>query len=337
MCARRLIVFLTLLSFLEGLSACAPAPLPAPSQAAAPQAPASSEESCPACPTSRGATPLLRGVNPPLRGVNEAGGKGQRESRLILATTTSTADSGLLDFLLPDFTRQYGARVDVLAVGTGEALKLGQDGNADVLLVHAAELEEAFMAAGHGVRREPVMANDFVIVGPAADPAHIRGLKHAATAFARIAAARAPFVSRGDGSGTYVKERAIWRAAGLEPDGDWYLSAGQGMGAVLTMADELQAYTLSDRATFLARRARGISLAILVEGDPSLLNHYSVIAVNPAKSPLIQAELANAFIDWLTSQPVQEQIGRFGVAEYGMPLFRPASAVRGSQAEPATD
>ena len=244
---------------------------------------------------------------------------------LILATTTSTENSGLLAYLLPGFEEQYGVQIDVTAVGTGQALQMGEDGNADVLLVHARAQEDAFMAAGHGVRREDVMYNDFVIVGPSSDPAGIEGMTDAAQAFAQIAESESPFVSRGDESGTHTKEKAVWAAAGIEPSGDWYISAGQGMGAVLTMADEQQAYTLSDRATYLARTLEGTELVILVEGDPILFNPYGVIAVNPDKSEKINAELANQFIDWLISVPTQEKIGQFGVEEFGAPLFTPDS------------
>ncbi|MBX3049935.1 MAG: substrate-binding domain-containing protein [Caldilineaceae bacterium] len=245
--------------------------------------------------------------------------------RLLLATTTSTRDSGLLDVLLPDFEKQNRVAVDVVAVGTGQALKLGEDGNADVLLVHARAQEDAFMDAGHGVRREDVMYNDFVIVGPAADPAGIRGGTDAAAAFARIAETGAPFVSRGDDSGTHSKEKAIWQTAGIEPTGDWYIAAGQGMGAVLTMADEQQAYTLSDRATYLARTLEGTELVILTESDPILFNPYGVIAVNPAKSEKIHGDLVGRFIDWLIAVPTQEKIAQFGVEEFGQPLFVPDS------------
>jgi tungstate transport system substrate-binding protein len=255
---------------------------------------------------------------------------------LILATTTSTENSGLLAYLLPNFERDYNVQVDVIAVGTGQALKLGEDGNADVLMVHARALEDAFMEAGHGVRREDLMYNDFVIVGPADDPAGIGGMTNAAEAFQKIAEAQALFVSRGDESGTHTKEKDIWGAAGIQPTGDWYISAGQGMGAVLTMADEQLAYTLSDRATYLARTLEGTDLVILVEGDPILFNPYGVIAVNPNKGPHIKAELANTFIDWLISVPTQELIGQFGVAEFGSPLFTPDSAPwRAAQAEGA--
>jgi tungstate transport system substrate-binding protein len=246
---------------------------------------------------------------------------------LILATTTSTADSGLLDYLLPDFEEQYGVTVSVVAVGTGQAITLGEDGNADVLLVHARAKEDAFMEAGHGVRREDVMYNDFVILGPESDPAGISGMTSATEAFAAIAAAEAPFVSRGDESGTDVKEKSIWAAAEIEPTGDWYISSGLGMGEVLTMADEQQAYTLSDRATYLARTLEGTELKVLVEGDPVLFNPYGVIAVNPDKNANIHADLAGQFIDWIISVPTQELIGQFGVEEFGAPLFTPDSAL----------
>ncbi|MFN8495830.1 MAG: substrate-binding domain-containing protein [Caldilineaceae bacterium] len=242
---------------------------------------------------------------------------------LILATTTSTQDSGLLDYLLPDFEKEFNVKIKVIAVGTGQAIKLGQDGNADVLLVHARAQEDAFMAAGHGVRREDVMHNDFVLVGPKADPAGIKGSATAADAFTKIQKASAKFISRGDNSGTNTKELAIWKAANIKPAGDWYISAGQGMGAVLNMANEQQAYTLSDRATYLARTKQGLELVILVEGQKDLLNPYGVIAVNPAKSPKIKADLANKFIDWIISAPVQEKIGQFGVKDFGQQLFIP--------------
>jgi tungstate transport system substrate-binding protein len=246
--------------------------------------------------------------------------------RLILATTTSTEDSGLLDVILPAFTAETGVTVDVVAVGTGQALQLGEDGNADVLLVHARAREDAFMRDGHGVRREDVMYNDFVIVGPPSDTADLRNAESAADALQRIATAQAPFISRGDDSGTHTMEKSVWTAAGLEPAGEWYISAGQGMGAVLTMANEALAYTLSDRATYLARTLEGTELVILYEGDPILFNPYGVIAVNPAKNAQINLDLANQFIDWLIAVPAQEQIGQFGIEAFGAPLFTPDSA-----------
>ncbi|GAP12583.1 ABC-type tungstate transport system, permease component [Longilinea arvoryzae] len=244
---------------------------------------------------------------------------------LILATTTSTQDSGLLDYLLPMFTQDTGIEVSVIAVGSGQALQMGKDGDADVLLVHSPAAEKTFMDDGDGIRREDVMYNDFVIVGPEADPAKITGMTAAVDAFTAIANAKAPFISRGDESGTNAKELAIWKAAKIEPAGDWYISAGQGMGAVLTMADEQQAYTLSDRATYLAQTQKDLTLKVLVEGDKLLLNPYGVIAVNPAKNAKIQNDLANQFIDWIISVPVQQKIMDFKKAELGQSLFIPQS------------
>ncbi len=248
-------------------------------------------------------------------------------TKLILATTTSTEDSGLLDVILPDFEKEFNATVDVVAVGTGQAIKLGEDGNADVLLVHDRAKEDKFMEAGHGVRREDVMYNDFIIIGPKDDPAGIKGMTDAAAAMKKIADSQATFISRGDESGTHSKEKALWKAAGVEPTGSWYVSAGQGMGAVLTMADERQAYSLSDRATFLARTLEGLDLVILVEGDKALFNPYGVIAVNPNKGSHINATLANSFIDWIISVPVQEKISQFGKDKFGQSLFIPDSTL----------
>mgnify|MGYP001369028814 CR=1 FL=1 len=244
---------------------------------------------------------------------------------LILATTTSTDDSGLLQYLLPDFEREYNVKVDVIAVGTGQALQIGRDGNADVLLVHARAQEDEFMAAKHGIRREDVMYNDFVLVGPPDDPAGILGMASAIEAFKRLAEAQARFVSRGDESGTYAKEKSIWAKASIEPKGEWYLSIGQGMSEALTIASEQQAYTLSDRATYLARAAQGLNLKILVEGDAALFNPYGVIIVNPEKNPAIHIELATKFVEWIISVPVQEKIRAFGIEEFGQSLFIPDS------------
>lgn len=245
---------------------------------------------------------------------------------MTLATTTSTQDSGLLDYLLPMYEEEFNVTVEVIAVGSGQALQMGKDGDADVLLVHSPAAEKTFMEEGDGVRREDVMYNDFVIVGPESDPAGINGMTSAAEAFAAIAAAQAPFVSRGDDSGTHSKEKSVWKAAALEPAGDWYVSAGQGMGAVLTMSQEMGAYTLSDRATYLAQTGEGLALKIMVEGDKVLLNPYGVIAVDPAKNEQVDEKLANQFIDWLISVPTQEKIAEFGVDKFGAPLFFPDSA-----------
>ena len=248
----------------------------------------------------------------------------QEPQKLILATTTSTADSGLLDNILPDFEKQYNAKVEVVAVGTGQAIKLGEDGNADVILVHARAAEDKFVADGFGVNRKDVMYNDFIILGPASDPAGIQGLTSATEAFQRIADAQAPFVSRGDDSGTHIKEKEVWAAAGIEPQGAWYIEAGQGMGAVLTMANEQNGYTLSDRGTYLARTLEGTDLQILVEGDPILFNPYGVIAVNPEKYDTANYELAMDFINWLTSVPTQQKIASFKHPS-GQSLFVPDS------------
>lgn len=301
-----------LLLFALILSACAAPAAPTEAPAQPTQAPAEPTE-----------VPPTQAPEP----TPEATSRVLEEGKLILATTTSTEDSGLLDFILPDFESQAGVDVDVIAVGTGQALTLGEDGNADVLLVHARAREDEFMDAGHGIRREDVMYNDFVILGPEADPASIKGMTNAAEALSKIAAAEAPFVSRGDESGTHTKELSVWKAAGIEPAGDWYISSGQGMGEVLIMSAEQQAYTLSDRATFLALSKEGLELAILVEGDPVLFNPYGVIAVNPDKNPAIQNELANQFIDWIISLPTQEMIESYGIEDFDQSLFIPDSAL----------
>ncbi len=249
---------------------------------------------------------------------------------MILATTTSTADSGLLDAILPAFERAYGVRVKVVAVGTGQALKLGQDGNADVVLVHARAQEDQFVAEGWGVDRRDVMYNDFVLVGPKQDPAGVKGMATAAAAFKAIAARRATFASRGDESGTHAKEKSIWKQAGIEPEGDWYNSLGQGMGDTLIFANEKGAYTITDRGTYLSMREKLPNLTILVGGDSiaqntdkSLLNPYGVIAVNPARHPHVRFDLAEKFIDWITSAETQKRIGDYGVDKFGQPLFYP--------------
>ena len=250
--------------------------------------------------------------------------KNTSEKRLTLATTTSTEDSGLLAYILPAFEKEYGATVDVIAVGTGQALAIGQAGDADVLLVHARSREDEFVAQGYAQARYDVMYNDFVIVGPAYDPASIAEMSDVTVALTAIANSQAIFVSRGDDSGTHIQEQSLWAHANLTPKGDWYFSAGQGMGAVLTIADELQGYTLTDRATYLARQAEGLSLVVLVEGDERLFNPYGVMAVNPEKYPNVQAELADDFIEWLVSVETQERIASYVVN--GQQLFFPNSA-----------
>ncbi|MBI3090004.1 MAG: substrate-binding domain-containing protein [Candidatus Tectomicrobia bacterium] len=242
--------------------------------------------------------------------------------RLRLATTTSTENSGLLAVLLPPFERQSGLRVDVIAVGTGKALKLAERGDVDVVLVHAPQAEEAFMAAGFGVNRRAVMVNDFVILGPPADAAGTRSLRQGAEALRKIVGAASPFVSRGDESGTHQREKALWKAAGIEPRGAWYLSIGRGMGESLMLANEKRAYVLTDRGTYLAYRGR-LDLAVLVEGDAALLNPYSIIAVNPARHRQANYRGAMALIAWVTSVEGQEVIR--GLRRFGQPLFTPTA------------
>ena len=253
-------------------------------------------------------------------GGDDSGGSqsGTDDAAMILATTTSTQDSGLLDELVPRFQRDSGCSVKTVAVGSGEALELGANGDADVLLVHSPEAEEEYMDAGHGVSRKAVTHNDFVVVGPADDPAHVKGADSAAEAFAGIAKAQAPFASRADESGTNTKELSLWEAAGVEPGGSWYIETGQGMGETLTIASQKQAYTLADRGTFLA--TDNVDLDVLVEGGADLLNPYHVIVVEGEN---VNRGCAQKFSDWITSPEIQDEIGRFGVAEYGEPLFVP--------------
>lgn len=241
---------------------------------------------------------------------------------LILATTTSTQDSGLLDVLVPMFEEQTGYKVQTVAVGTGEALKMGEEGNADVLLVHAPSSEVTFMDGGNGKERFLVMHNDFILVGPASDPAGIKGLGPK-DAFVAIYNAGAPFVTRADDSGTYKKEVSFWTKAQLEPKGQaWYIETGQGMGASLTVASEKGAYILTDRATYLANKDK-LQLEILLEGNNALLNVYHVITVNPDKWPKINYEGALAFAKFMTDPATQKVIGTFGVDKYGQQLFVP--------------
>ncbi len=240
--------------------------------------------------------------------------------RLRLATTTSTENSGLLDRLLPAFEERNACTVDVIAVGTGQALRLGRGGDVDAVMVHAPDLERRFVDDGFGVHRRTFMQNDFVLLGPRDDPAAVRGAPDVSAAMAAIAGARAPFVSRGDESGTHHRERGLWTAAGIEPAGAWYLEAGQGMGAVLTMASDKGAYTLSDRGTFLSH-ARELDLEVVHEGGGPLLNPYSAIAVDPARFDWVRHDLAIAFIDWLCGDEARAIIGGFEVG--GETLFEP--------------
>lgn len=241
---------------------------------------------------------------------------------LILATTTSTQDSGLLDVLVPAFEQATGYTVKTVAVGSGEAMKMGQGCNADVLLVHSPAAEKDFMTNNYGSDRRLVMHNDFIIVGPSSDPAGIKGTAKAADAFTKISQSQSPFVSRGDNSGTNAKELAIWKAANITPQGSWYTESGQGMGATLKIASEQGAYTLTDRATYLANQAN-LQLENLVQGDASLLNIYHVIEVNPANCPKVNNTGAISFADYVVSPAGQSLIGSFGVDKYGQALFTP--------------
>jgi tungstate transport system substrate-binding protein len=242
------------------------------------------------------------------------------KSDLILASTTSTQDSGLFDVLIPAFNEAYPQYVvKVVAVGSGEALKLGETGDADVLLVHSPAAEKTFMDNGFGVDRKAVMYNDFIIVGPAADPAKIKGMTDAAAALAAIAEAKATFFTRGDDSGTHNKEKALWKTAGITPEGDWYQTTGQGMGDTLTIADQSSGYTLSDRATFLTKKT-ALALAILVEGDKALFNQYHVITCKAATN----VQGANDFMNWIVSESAQQDIiAAYGAEKFGQPLFVP--------------
>lgn len=252
-----------------------------------------------------------------------AAAPGPAQSRVVvLSTTTSTQDSGLLEVLIPIFERRTGYSVKTVAVGTGQALALAARGEADVTLAHAPGLEARYLRDGKLLNRRLVMANDFVLVGPPADPAGIKGTKRAVEAMRRIAGARAPFVSRGDGSGTHVLERELWRQAGVAPAGAWYLESGQGMGATLGIAEDRRAYALADRATLLAF-GRRVTLSVLVEGDRLLLNVYSVLEVSPANGPRVNAAGGKAFADFVVSPEAQELIRGFGVERYGRPLFVP--------------
>jgi tungstate transport system substrate-binding protein len=249
-------------------------------------------------------------------------GQEPKKKDVILATTTSTVDSGLLDLLVPIFEKKTGYRVKTIAVGTGQALAMGEKGEADVLLVHAPQAEKKLLDKGIARNYRLVMHNDFIIIGPAEDPEKIKG-KSPVDAFKSIFESGAVFVSRGDDSGTNKMERALWKKAGLDPkQSKWYLESGQGMGATILMASEKRAYTLSDRGTYLSQKPN-INLDILCEGDPSLKNIYHVMEINPAKFSKVNADGAKAFGDFMTSPETQLLIGEFGKDKFGQPLFFP--------------
>ena len=244
------------------------------------------------------------------------------QKNIILSTTTSTQDSGLLDVLVPLFEKQTGYSVKTVSVGTGQALALAAKGDADVALVHAPTLEKQYVAQGKLLNRRLVMYNDFVIIGPKDDPAKVRFTKSAVEALKRIAQAKANFVSRGDNSGTHVLEKSLWKSAGVEPKGAWYIEAGQGMGATLGIANERSAYTITDRGTYLAF-GKKVILPIVIEGDKALLNIYAVMEVNPANGPRINSVGGKAFADFMVAPQTQKVIGTFGVEKFGQPLFIP--------------
>jgi len=246
-----------------------------------------------------------------------------QQKNVILATTTSTQDSGLLDVLIPVFEKKTGYFVKTIAVGSGQAMAMGQKGEADVLLVHSPAAEQKFVIEGYGINRRLIMHNDFIVVGPASDPAKIKGSKTTVDAFKKIATAGSIFMSRGDNSGTHSKEKDIWKAGSIKYEGEkWYQQTGLGMGQTLNVASEKKAYTLADRGTYLALKKR-LDLDILVEGDAILLNIYHVIEVNPAKFPKVNAPGGKAFADFMVSKEVQDMIKTFGVDKFGSPLFFP--------------
>ena len=255
--------------------------------------------------------------------VTPATAASHKQKNIILSTTTSTQDSGLLDVLIPIFEKKTGYFVKTIAVGSGQAMAMGQKGEADVLLVHSPAAEKKFVTEGYGINRRLIMHNDFIIVGPPSDPAGIKGVKSAAEAFKKIAVANSIFTSRGDNSGTHAKEKAIWKAAGIVPEGQrWYQETGLGMGQTLGVAAEKKTYTVADRGTYLALK-RNLGLHILMEGDAILLNIYHVIEVNPARWPKVNAAGAKAFADFMVSKETQNIIKAFGVDKFGSPLFFP--------------
>jgi tungstate transport system substrate-binding protein len=246
-----------------------------------------------------------------------------KQKNIILATTTSTQDTGLLDVLIPIFEKETGYFVKTIAVGSGQAMAMGQKGEADVMLVHSPDVEKKIVADGFGVNRRLVMHNDFVILGPAADSAKIKGEKSASVAFKEIAGANALFISRGDNSGTHSQEKRLWKAAGVNPEGQkWYQQTGLGMGQTLNVTAEKKGYTLADRGTYLAMK-KNLNLDILVEGDSALLNIYHVIEVNNAKWPKVNVAGAKAFADFMVSKKTQDIIKTFGIDKFGSPLFFP--------------
>jgi tungstate transport system substrate-binding protein len=342
--SKRVLSWLTVLFIIVMLAACAQ-PAPAPTQAPAAQASAPTAVPPTAVPPTAAPEPTKAPeptAVPPTQApeptkapeATTAPTPTKVPGDLVLATTTSTADSGLLTYLLPFFEKQFGVKVGVVAVGSGQAIAIGSKGDADVLLVHSPAAENKFVADGFAKERSDVMYNDFIVVGPKDDPAKIAGMAAAKDAFKAVAAAQAPFASRGDKSGTNTKELGIWSSAAITPTKEmpWYNSLGQGMGDTLVFANEKGAYTLTDRGTYLSMQSKLPDLTILLGGnslaenkDSSLLNPYGVLAVNPDKFPNVKADLAQKFVTWLLSVETQKLIGAYGVDKFGQPLFYPNS------------
>jgi tungstate transport system substrate-binding protein len=342
--SKRVLSWLVVLIIITGmLAACAqPAPVPAPTQAPAAQAPeptpvpptAAPEPTKAPEPTAVPPTAAPEPTKAPEPTQAAEAPKAHDPTRLILATTTSTADSGLLDFILPDFEQKFNTKVDVIAVGTGQSLEIGSKGDADVVLVHSRKGEDQFVADGNAKERFDVMYNDYIVVGPKEDPAKITGMSASKDAFRAIADAQAPFASRGDKSGTHTKELSVWSSIPITPTAEmpWYNSLGQGMGDTLLFSNEKGAYTLADRGTYLAMQDKLPDLTILVGGqnlaenkDKALLNPYGVLAVNPEKHPNVNADLASKFVEWIIAAETQKIIGGYGADKFGQPLFYPSS------------
>jgi tungstate transport system substrate-binding protein len=320
--AAALVLLLSLL--LTACGTAVPAPIAAPTKPPAPKV----ETARPALPTATSAPTVTAAPTATATALPTAlvvAAPTTQPVEMVLAVATSVANSGLFDALLPEFEKQNNVHVWVVGTSSSKALQMGLDGNADLLLVHSPTAEKDFMAKGAGVRREEVLVDDFVVVGPAADPANVGQRKTGVSAFMAIAGAQAPFVSLGTTPTVSVQEGNMWAAAGLEPKDAWYITGGQGMPAVLALADQKQAYTLSDRASYVAMVQKGLKLKILVEGDKDLINHYNLIVVNPAKSTKVKSDLANLFVDWLTSVPTQEKIAAYKKVDYGMSVLMPSS------------
>lgn len=303
------VVSLGLLVTACGGAATPPSPTAAPAAPTKAAAPAATAAPAPAATTAPAAAPT-----------KAAAAAKPANPELILATTTSTQDSGLLDVIIPMFEKQTGYQVKTIAVGTGQAMTMGQKGEADVLLVHAPDSEKTYMADGYGINRQLVMHNDFIIIGPPSDPAKIKGTK-TADALKAISTTKSLFVSRGDNSGTDQLDKKLWKSLSIDIKGQsWYQETGQGMGATLGVAAEKKGYTISDRATYLAQKSK-LGLDILVEGDQALLNVYHVMQVNPAKWPKVNVDGAKAFDDFMVAKDTQDTIAKFGVDKYGQALF----------------